>query len=132
MDSVRLNEREADTKISDAVAALAGALVETPQFAAFEEVSRRLQADEKAQAALAAYEAKYRSLEALVRLNALGPEESAELAALQQAVEAQESVVAYTIAQAEMGQVWQAVVDLLSRRIGMDYSAATRVGGCCG
>ena len=132
MDSVTVTERQADTSTADAVAALANALAETPQFIAFEEANRRLQSDEEAQEALSAYEAKYRSLEGLIRLNALGPDQQSELQALQDAIEAQESVAAYTVAQAEIGQVWQAVVDLLSRRIGMDYGAASRVGGCCG
>lgn len=131
MDSTKVRERELSPEARAALAALADALAEAPQFAAFEAASRRLEADAGAREALEAYQAMYRSLEVLVRLNALGPEQQDELDRLETAVAAQESIAAYSEAQGELAAVWQAVTALLSQRIGIDYGAASRVSGCC-
>jgi cell fate (sporulation/competence/biofilm development) regulator YlbF (YheA/YmcA/DUF963 family) len=131
MDSDKVNERELSPEARTALAALAEALTEAPQFAAFEAASLRLEADAGAQEALEAYQTECRSLEMLMRLNALSPDQQDELDALKAAVSAQESITAYSEAQGELAGLWQAVTALLSQRIGVDYGAASRVSGCC-
>jgi cell fate (sporulation/competence/biofilm development) regulator YlbF (YheA/YmcA/DUF963 family) len=61
----------------------AAALAETPQFKAFEQALEQFREDAAAQAAMAAFQEKRTSWRALMMLNALSPEQQAELKALQ-------------------------------------------------
>jgi len=106
------------------------ALAETPQFKAFEQASERLRHDQAAQRAIEAYQAKQQSLQMLLMLNAVGREDQAELERLRQAFLAEPSVAAYLQAQADFAALCQAAADLLSRHIGLSFTAACGPG-CC-
>ena len=131
MVSVTVGDLELTAEARTALGTLADALADLPQFAAFEQAGRRLGADEAAQAAIEAYQTNHRSVEPLLRLNALGLDDRAELERLETAIQAQDSVTAYDRAYAELAQVFQAVAARLSPRLGIDYRAACRAGGCC-
>lgn len=129
---LELNELEIapPTVVEQAARDFAAALAETPQFKAFEQADYRLRRDPVAQQALQAYQSKQQSLQVMLMLNALGPEEQAELERLQQAFLSEAAVAAYLQAQTEVGALCQAAVDLLSKHIGLSFAAACGPG-CC-
>ena len=108
----------------------AAALVETPQFQAFEAAADRLNNDSIAQHAMEAFQAKQESLQAILMLNAVSAAERAELERLQMAFMNQPSVVAYFQAQADLMAICQASANWLSEAIGLNFAAACG-SGCC-
>ena len=108
----------------------AAALVDTPQFKVFEQASEALSRDENAKHAMQAYQKKQESLQALLMLNAVGVEEQAELERLRQAFMNEPAVSAYFQAQGELTAVCKAAADLLSKHLGLSFSAACGPG-CC-
>ena len=130
-DTVQPEHKRLTSEAREALAGFASALAETPQFRAFEEASNRLQRDEAAQQALRAYQSKYESLQWLLRLNAVGPDDRAELEGLQGTMMSEGSIGAYSRAQQQLAALCQAVADALSERIGLNYAAACRASGCC-
>lgn len=121
----------ATAEVRTAARALAQALAETPPFKAFEEAGGALDNDVPAQQAIAAYQARQQSLQMMLQLNAVSPEERAELNRLHQAMLAEPGVVAYLQAQDNVVILCRAAADLLSERIGLNFAAACR-SGCCG
>lgn len=119
-----------DLKLQSAVHAFAQALAETGEFLAFEEASERLGHDEVAQKAIQDFQEKQQSLQMLLRLNAVGPVDRAELERLQSAYLSQPSVADCLDAQENLTILCQAAADLLSERIGLSYTAACGPG-CC-
>lgn len=109
----------------------AAALAETPHFAAFEAAAERLSKDQAAQKAIEAFQTKQGSLQMLLRLNAVSPEDQGELDRLRQIYLAEPSVQAYIQAQTELTTLCQAVGDLISQSIGLNYSV-TCGSSCCG
>ena len=109
----------------------AGALAETPQFKAFEQVAKRFRLDKKAQQAQKAYQEKQKSWKALIVLNALTPEQRAELESLHSAFVNRPVVKEYISAQTELTTLCQAVGDILSEAIGFNFAEACGVS-CCG
>lgn len=109
----------------------AAALVETPQYKAFEQAAERFQQDPAAQQAMEAYRQKQMDLRPLLMLNALSAEQTAELESLQTAFVNQPIVQEYSKAQTELVTLCQAVGDALSESIGLNYAAACGVS-CCG
>lgn len=107
------------------------ALAETPQFKSFEQAAYALRHDQKAQLAMEAYHHRRKSLQGMLVLNAVGVEEQVELERLRQRYLAEPSVQAYLQAHGELVTICQAAADLLSRYIGVDYSAACGTS-CCG
>lgn len=116
--------------VQQAVRDFAEALVNTPQFQAFEQASEALNRDENAKRAMLAYQKKQESLQALLMLNAVSVEEQAELERLRQAFMNEPAVSAYFQAQAELTAVCTAAADLLSKHLGLSFSAACGAG-CC-
>ncbi len=108
----------------------AAALAETPQFKAYEEAAERLNHDTEAQRAIEAFETKQQSLQAMLMLNAVSEADQAELQRLKRAFSSLPAVVAYFQAQADLMTLCQAIGDLLSQAIGLDYAAACG-SGCC-
>lgn len=121
----------ATAEVRAAARAFTQALAETPAFKAFEEAGAMLDNDVPAQQAIAAYQARQQSLQMMLQLNAVSPEERAELNRLQQAMLAEPGVVAYLQAQDNLVILCRAAADLLSERIGLNFAAACR-SGCCG
>lgn len=109
----------------------AAALAETPQFAHFEAAAERLNKDLVAQRAIQAFQAKQQSLQMMLRLNAVSPEDRAELESLRQAFLSESSVNAYFQAQLELNTICQAAADIISQSIGLNYAASCGAS-CCG
>jgi cell fate (sporulation/competence/biofilm development) regulator YlbF (YheA/YmcA/DUF963 family) len=109
---------------------LAAALAGTPSFTAFEQAAAAFRQDETAQRAIQAYQQKQQSLQVMLMLNNVSPEDRAELNRLYQAFSSRPSVQAYIQAEAELRVVCQAAADRLSQHIGFDFAAACG-SGCC-
>lgn len=117
--------------VSQAAHDFAAALAGAPQFQAFEAAVIDLDQDAVAQRAIADYQAKQQSVQALLMLNAVSPADRAELTRLYQAFAGRPSFQAYVRCEADVKALCQEVGDLLSRRIGFDFAAACASGGCC-
>ncbi len=119
-----------DAEVNLAAHAFAQSLAESAEFQAFEQTAERLKQDEAAQQAIAAFQKKQQSLRMMLMLNAVSPQDQAELGRLQKAYLEQPSVAAYLNAQEEINALCQATADLLSERIGLSFTAACGPG-CC-
>ena len=117
-------------KVHEAARDFSVALSETPEFSAYEAAAEQYRHDQTAQQAMAAYQAKQRSLDMMLRLNAASAEERGELDRLYQAVTSVPSVTAYVESQAALMAVCRGVAKYLSERIGLDYASAC--GASCG
>ena len=126
---------QAATQISDmemrnAAHAFAQAIAESAVFQSFEQAAERLNQDEIAQQAILDYQTKQQSLQMMLRLNAVSPQDRAELERLQQAFLSHSSVTEYLQVQEELNALCQAAAGLLSERIGLSFTAACGPG-CC-
>lgn len=119
-----------DAEMQMAAHAFAQALAETAEFQAFEQSSEWLRQDETAQQAILAFQNKQQSLQMMLRLNAVSPQDQAELERLQQGFLNQPSVAAYLQAQEELNLLCQSAANQLSERIGLSFTAACGPG-CC-
>ena len=133
MDEMELNELECASPavVRQAARDFAAALAETPQFAQFEAAAERLKRDLTAQRAIEAFQTRQQSLQTMLRLNAVGPEDRAELERLRQVFLSEASVNAYFQAQAELNSICQAAAEMISQSIGLNYAAACGAS-CCG
>lgn len=111
---------------------LVAALAETPAFTTFEQAAAAFRQDEAAQSAIQAYQQKQQALQMMLMLNAVSPEDRAELNQLYQAFASRPSVQTYVQAEADLREVCQAVADRLSQQIGFDFAAACGSGCCLG
>jgi cell fate (sporulation/competence/biofilm development) regulator YlbF (YheA/YmcA/DUF963 family) len=114
-----------------AVNDFASALAETSQFKAFEQADLQLRQDANAQQALSIYHEKWRSLEALIRLNALSIEDQQELERLRQAYLVNTTVNAYAQARMDLAPLCQAAGKMISQATGLNFPAVCS-SGCCG
>jgi cell fate (sporulation/competence/biofilm development) regulator YlbF (YheA/YmcA/DUF963 family) len=119
-----------DAEVQMAAHAFAQALAESAEFQAFEQASEGLRQDETAQEAILAFQNKQQSLRMMLRLNAVSPQDQAELERLQQGFLNQPSVAAYLQAQEELNLLCQAAANQLSAHIGLSFTAACGPG-CC-
>lgn len=117
--------------VRQAACDFAAALAATHQFIHFERCAERLKKDGTAQKGIADYQEKQQSLQMMLRLNAVSPEDQAELERLQGNFRREPAVIAYLQAQSELVEICQAAGDIISHAIGLNY-AATCGGGCCG
>ena len=83
---------------------LAAALAATPAFAAHEQAAAAFRQDEEAQRAVQAYQLKQQSLQMMLMLNAVSPEDRAELNRLYQAFATRPTVLAYVQAEADLAR----------------------------
>ena len=102
----------------------AASLSETRQFIDFEEAAERLNNDQQAQKAIAAFQTKQQSLQMMIRLNAVSPADQSELEGLQRAYLNEASVIGYIQAQQELVAICQAAGEIISQAIGLNYSAS--------
>ncbi|HEX2995060.1 MAG TPA: YlbF family regulator [Anaerolineales bacterium] len=109
----------------------AAALADMPQFKAFEDIAERFRHNLMAQQAMSAYQEKQKAWRALIMLNALSPEQSTELESLKNAFFDQPVVQEYLKAQTDLTTLCQALGDMLSEPVGLNYAAACGVS-CCG
>ena len=119
-----------ELEMHTAARSFARALAESAEFQAFEQAADRLGRDETAQNAIQAFQDKQQSLQMLLQLNAVSPEERTELEHLRKAFLDQPSVIDYMEAQEKLTVLCQAAANLLSERIGLSYTAACGPG-CC-
>jgi cell fate (sporulation/competence/biofilm development) regulator YlbF (YheA/YmcA/DUF963 family) len=117
--------------VKQAARDFAAALAETPQFKAFEQAAYAFRNDQVAQKAMQALQQKQLSLRPLMQLNALSNTQREELLELQSAFTSQTVVQEYFSAQAELTTLCQALGDVLSGAIGLNY-AAVCAASCCG
>ena len=119
-----------DAEMQMAAHAFAQALSESAEFQAFEQATERLRQDKTAQEAILAYQNKQQSLQMMLRLNAVSPQDQAELEHLQLEFLSHPSVAAYLQAQEELNLLCQAAANQLSERVGLSFTAACGPG-CC-
>jgi len=117
-------------EVRGAARAFARVLVETEAFQAFEQATERLRQDEPAQHAVKAFQSKQQSLQMMLMLNAVSPEDQEELERLRLAFLSEPSVATYLEAQERIAAICQAAADHLSQRIGLSFAAACGPG-CC-
>jgi len=108
----------------------AEALAGTPQFETFDQAAERLRCDEAAQRVIRAFQTKQRSLQVMQMLKAVSVQDQAELDRLREAFLVEPAVAAYLQAQADLTTLCRAAADLLSRHIGLSFTAACGPG-CC-
>lgn len=108
----------------------AAALATAPEFEALDEAAAKLRADAAARQAMAAFQEKQRSLQAVLMLGAASVEEQAELERLREAYLAQPAVTAYFQAEEQLRALCQQIAGTLSAYINFDFAAACG-GGCC-
>lgn len=120
-----------DSVVRQAALDFAAALADTPYFAAFEVAAERLTKDTAAQKTIQAFQTKQQTLQMMQRLNAVKPEDQAELESLRLAFLSEPAITAYVKAQAELAAVCQAAADIISRYISLNYAAACGTS-CCG
>lgn len=119
-----------DVAVKMAIRAFVQALAESPEYQAFEQASERLRLDETAQNAIVAFQEKQQSLQMFIRLNAVSPQDQAELEYLQEEFLRQTSVSEYFQAQQEFSVLCQLASNQLSEQIGLSFAAACGPG-CC-
>lgn len=133
MDDIKLNDIEvaSPSVVRTAARDFAAALAETPQFKAFEQAYEALSKDNAAHQALSVYQAKAKSLRAMLMLNAVSEVERAELERLQNDYVARPTVQAYASAEAELTALCQQAAGMISASIGLNYAASCGAS-CCG
>ena len=133
MDNKAINDIEVapPSVVKQAARNFASTLAETPQFKSFEQAAERFRQDQAAQQAMKAYKEKQMAWRALIMLNALSPEQRAELESLKNAFLDQSVVEEYFKAQSELAILCQTLGDALSESIGLNYATACGVS-CCG
>ena len=106
-------------------------LAETPQFKTFEQAAERFRQDQAAQQAMKAFQQKQKDWRALIMLNALSPEQHAELDTLKNAFVSQLVVEEYLKSQSDLATLCQMLGDAISESLGLNYAASCGVS-CCG
>jgi cell fate (sporulation/competence/biofilm development) regulator YlbF (YheA/YmcA/DUF963 family) len=109
----------------------AAALAETPQFKSFEHAYEALNTDPEALKTLSAYQAKTKSLRAVMMLNAVSEADRMELDRLQKEYVLRPSVQAYATAETELTAICQQAAGMISAGIGLNYAASCGAS-CCG
>jgi cell fate (sporulation/competence/biofilm development) regulator YlbF (YheA/YmcA/DUF963 family) len=109
----------------------ASLLAETAQFKTFQQAAERFRQDPAAQQSMKAFQQKQKDWRALIMLNALSPEQRAELDTLKNAFVSRPVVEEYFKAQSDLAMLCQALGDAISESIGLNYAVACGVS-CCG
>ncbi len=138
-DPVRRNEsvvtaiatETTDSIVHAAIEGFAEALVDTPQFHAFEEAADAFNQDRAARQAVKRYQEKQRSLQMMQQLGAVTQPELDELKTLQQAMLDHPTFSAYRDAQDGVIKLCQAAAKEVSAVIGLDFASAC-TPSCCG
>jgi cell fate (sporulation/competence/biofilm development) regulator YlbF (YheA/YmcA/DUF963 family) len=119
-----------DVEIDQAIKDFAMALTEADVFQVFEVAAQKLRQDQEAQEVIAAFQEKQNSLQMMLKLNAVSPEDRGELERLHNAFVSNPTVAAYLEAQENLTTTCQAVAQLLNQSTGLSFSTACRPG-CC-
>jgi len=116
--------------VRQAAIEFAAALAETEEFSNFAAAAERFHNDPSARQAMNAFQDKQRSLQMLLKLNAISAEDRAELERLHKAFTSHASVQAYFEAQATFQALCQTAGGILSNATGLSFASACG-GGCC-
>ena len=108
------------------------ALAESEQFKAFEEAYQAFRQDDDVQSAYQALRSQQEALRMMMMLNAVSDEERQAMTKLENQFYSNQTVQRYITAQDALISLCQAVGDILSDAIGLDFGSACRIGGCCG
>lgn len=108
----------------------AAALVESPEYQAFDQAQLRLRRDPAAQEAVRAFRERQQSLQMMIRLGALSEPDRQELRRLQREMLAQPTVQAHVEAQERLSSLCGEVAELISEVIGLSFAASCGPG-CC-
>jgi cell fate (sporulation/competence/biofilm development) regulator YlbF (YheA/YmcA/DUF963 family) len=119
-----------DAEIDQTIREFAMVLTEADVFLAFEGAAHNLRQDQEAQGAIHAYQEKQNSLQMMLMLNAVSPEDQQELERLRDAFVSNPTIVAYLEAQENLTSACQAVAQLLNESTGLNFSTACGPG-CC-
>jgi cell fate (sporulation/competence/biofilm development) regulator YlbF (YheA/YmcA/DUF963 family) len=119
-----------DGEIDQAISEFAMALTEAEVFQAFEVAAQNLRQDQEAQGAIRAFQEKQNSLQMMLMLNAVPPEDQQELERLRDAFIGNPTVAAYLEAQENLTTACQAVAQILNESTGLNFSTACGPG-CC-
>lgn len=106
-------------------------LAETAEFLAFEQANEALQQDNQAMQLIKAYQSKQQSLYMMNMLGAVSPEDQAEIARLQEALQTNGTITTYSQCQSALITMCQEIGQHLSERIGLNFAAACG-SSCCG
>jgi cell fate (sporulation/competence/biofilm development) regulator YlbF (YheA/YmcA/DUF963 family) len=119
------------TVVRSAARDFATALAETPQFRTFEQAYEVFNNDAAAHQALSLYQAKARSMRAILMLNAASEADRAELERLKNDYFTRPTVVAYARAELELTAICQQAAGMISEATGLNYAASCGAS-CCG
>jgi cell fate (sporulation/competence/biofilm development) regulator YlbF (YheA/YmcA/DUF963 family) len=119
-----------DVEIDQVIREFAMTLTEAEVFQAFEVAAHNLRQDQEAQGAIRAFQEKQNSLQMMLMLNAVSPEDRQELESLRNAFVSNPTVAAYLEAQANLTNACQAVAQILNESTGLNFSTACGPG-CC-
>jgi cell fate (sporulation/competence/biofilm development) regulator YlbF (YheA/YmcA/DUF963 family) len=122
--------KEVDTEIDQAIRGFAMALTEADVFQVFEVAAQNLRQDQEAQEVITAFQEKQNSLQMMLRLNAVSPEDRGELERLRDAFVSNPTIAAYLEAQENLTNACQAIAQLLNQSTGLHFSTACGPG-CC-
>jgi cell fate (sporulation/competence/biofilm development) regulator YlbF (YheA/YmcA/DUF963 family) len=121
---------EVDIEIDQTIRNFAMALTEADVFQVFEIAAQNLRQDQEAQEVIAAFQEKQNSLQMMLKLNAVSPEDRGELERLRDAFVSHPTIAAYLQAQENLTTTCQAIAQLLNQSTGLSFSTACRPG-CC-
>ena len=124
--------RAAEAEALAAAGTFGAALRASPEFTALLAADRALSEDAEAVAAIAAFNSHQAELRAEITMGTLQDSQRAELDRLQGAMLAVPSVASYVDATAAFQAVCRETASVVSARIGIDFAANCRSGGCCG
>jgi len=124
--------RAAEAEALAAAGTFGAALRASPEFTALLAADRALSEDAEAVAAFAAFNSHQAELRAEITMGTLQDSQRAELDRLQGAMLAVPSVASYVDATAAFQAVCRETASVVSARIGIDFAANCRSGGCCG
>ena len=133
MNQIELNDIEvaSPSVVHAAARGFATAIAGTPQFKAFEQAYEALNKDTVAQQTLSAYQAKAKSLRAILMLNAASETERTELESLKKDYMTHATVQAYAAAESELTVLCQQAAEMISAATGLNYAASCGAS-CCG
>ena len=117
-------------EIDQVISEFAMALTEAEVFQAFEVAAQNLRQDQEAQGAIRAFQEKQNSLQMMLMLNAVPPEDQQELERLRDAFVSNPTIAAYLEAQENLTTACQAVAQILNESTGLNFSTACGPG-CC-
>ncbi len=124
--------RAAEAEALSAAGTFGAVLRASPEFGALLAANHALVADARATAAIEAFGDRQSELRTEAMMGILTAAQSADLERLQKAMYAVPTVASYVAATEAFGAVCRETAEIVTARIGIDFAANSRSGGCCG